>query len=222
LASLRNEITDHGGEVVIARLNVTNAEEWAEQLEQFTGSSRRLDILVNNAGVMTTGAFQDIPLKAHQQMVDINFYGALTGLYAAFPYLRETPGAQVVNMCSASAIYGQPELATYSATKFALRALTEALELEWRRYGIRVLAMWPLFVQSAMTDGVQTGSTKSLGIHLKPEDVADAVYSATHTGRRWVPKVHYPVGRQTSVFAAVSQVTPTWVQRLITKTVTRS
>ena len=82
--------------------------------------------------------------------------------------------------------------------------------------------MWPLFVQTAMTDGVETGSTKSLGVHLKPEDVAEAVYSATHRGRARLPKVHYPVGRQTSVFAAVSQVTPTWVQRLLTKTVTRS
>lgn len=218
LETLRDEITEHGGEVVIGRLDVTNAQEWAEQLEQFAGPSRRLDILVNNAGVLTTGAFQDVPLKTHQQMVDINFYGALTGLHTAFPYLRDTPRAQVVNMCSASAIYGQPELATYSATKFALRALTEALELEWRRYGIRVLAMWPLFVATAMTDGVETGSTRALGIHLKPEDVAEAVYSATHPGRTWLPKVHYPVGRLTTI----SQLTPAWAQRLITKTVTRS
>ena len=175
-----------------------------ERLEQFAGPSRRLDILVNNAGVLTTGAFEDVPLKAHRQMVDINFYGALAGLHAAFPYLRDTPRAQVVNMCSASAIYGQPELATYSATKFALRALTEALELEWRRHGIRVLAMWPLFVQTAMTDGVETGSTKSLGVHLKPEDVAEAVYSATHRGRARLPKVHYPVGRQTVFLRSVA------------------
>ncbi len=218
LASLRDEIAGHGGDVLIGKLDVTNAQEWAEQLEQFTGPSRRLDILVNNAGVLTTGAFQDVPLKTHQQMIDINFYGALAGLHAAFPYLRDTARAQAVNMCSASAIYGQPELATYSATKFALRALTEALELEWRRYGIRVLAIWPLFVKTAMTDGVETGSTKTLGVHLKPEDVARAVYSATHSGRRWLTKVHYPVGRLT----AISQIPPAWAQRLITKTVTRS
>ncbi|TGD87963.1 SDR family oxidoreductase [Mycolicibacterium sp. CH28] len=222
LGTLRTEITDHGGDVEIGRLDVTDPEEWAARLAEFTGPSGKLDVLVNNAGVLTTGAFADVALAAHRQMVDINFSGALIGLHTAFPYLRETPHAQVVNMCSASAIYGQPELATYSATKFALRALTEALELEWRRYGIRVLAMWPLFVKTAMTDGVHTGSTKSLGVNLKPEDVAAAVYSATHTGRGRLPKVHYPVGRQTSVFAAISQVTPNWVQRLITKTVTRS
>ena len=154
-------------------------------------------------------------------MIDINFSGALAGLHAAFPYLRDTAHAQVVNMCSASALYGQPELATYSATKFALRALTEALELEWRRYDIRVLAMWPLFVKTAMTDGMEIGSTKSLGINLGPDEVAAAVYAATHRGRRRLPKVHYPVGRQTRVLATLSQVTPNWMQRLLTKTFAR-
>ena len=222
LASLRDEITGHGGDVAIGRFDVTDADQWSAHLETFTGTSRRLDILVNNAGVLSSGPFEDIPLEAHRRMVDINFYGALAGLHTALPYLRDTARSQVVNMCSASAIYGQPELATYSATKFALRALTEALELEWRRHGIRVLSMWPLFVQTPMIDGMEAGSTKTLGVHLSPDDVAKAVYSATHPHRTWLPKVHYPVGRQTNVFAAVSQVTPNWVQRLITKTVTRS
>jgi NAD(P)-dependent dehydrogenase (short-subunit alcohol dehydrogenase family) len=221
LAVLRDEITEHGGDVAIGELDVTDAAAWSARLGEFAGAPGKLDILVNNAGVLTTGAFQDVPLAVHRQMIDINFYGALTGLRAAFPYLRDTAHAQVVNMCSASALYGQPELATYSATKFALRALTEALELEWRRYDIRVLDMWPLFVKTAMTDGVETGSTKSLGVNIEPDDVAAAVYSATHRGRGRLPRVHYPVGRQTSVLAAMSQVTPNWMQRLLTKTLAR-
>ena len=126
----------------------------------------------------------------------------------------------MVNLCSASAIYGQPELATYSATKFAVRGLTEALELEWRRYGIRVIAMWPLFVKTAMVDGMETRSTKRMGIHLSAEDVAEEIYNATHPSRSFLPKVHYPVGRQTKVVAAVSQVLPNWASRLLNKTVT--
>ncbi|EHB54171.1 short-chain dehydrogenase/reductase SDR [Mycolicibacterium rhodesiae JS60] len=222
LTSLRDEITGRGGEIVIGELDVTDASAWSACLAEFAGAAGKLDILVNNAGVLTAGAFQDVPLTAHRQMIDINVYGALAGLHAAFPYLRDTADAQVVNMCSASALYGQPELATYSATKFALRALTEALELEWRRYDIRVLAMWPLFVKTAMTDGVETGSTKSLGINLGPDDVAKAVYSATRRGRGRLPRVHYPVGRQTSVLAAMAQVTPNWMQRLLTKMLART
>jgi NAD(P)-dependent dehydrogenase (short-subunit alcohol dehydrogenase family) len=222
LATLRDEITGRGGDVVVGSLDVTDAAEWARQLEAFTAPSRRLDILVNNAGVLSSGRFEEIPLEVQRRMIDINFYGTLAGLHAAFDYLRNTPGAQVVNLCSASAIYGQPELAVYSATKFGVRGITEALELEWSRYGIRVMAMWPLFVATAMVDGMETGSTKSLGVHLTPNDVAEAIYSATHPGRSWPPRVHYPVGRQTKVLAALSQVSPNWVQRLMNKTVSRS
>ena len=222
LATLRDEITGRGGDVVVGSLDVTDAAEWARQLEAFTAPARRLDILVNNAGVLSSGRFEEIPLEVQRRMIDINFYGTLAGLHAAFDYLRNTPGAQVVNLCSASAIYGQPELAVYSATKFGVRGITEALELEWSRYGIRVMAMWPLFVATAMVDGMETGSTKSLGVHLTPNDVAEAIYSATHPGRSWPPRVHYPVGRQTKVLAALSQVSPNWVQRLMNKTVSRS
>ena len=222
LATLRDEITGRGGDVVAGSLDVTNADEWARQLEAFTAPSRRLDILVNNAGVLSSGRFEEIPLEVQRRMIDINFYGTLAGLHTAFGYLRNTPGAQVVNLCSASAIYGQPELAVYSATKFGVRGITEALELEWSRYGIRVMAMWPLFVATAMVDGMETGSTKSLGVHLTPNDVAEAIYSATHPDRSWPPRVHYPVGRQTKVLAALSQVSPNWVQRLMNKTVSRS
>lgn len=221
LASLREEITGAGGEVSIGQLDVTEAADWAQQLEAFTGTSRRLDILINNAGVLSSGRFEEIGLAAQRRIVDVNVYGVMAGLHTAFPYLRNTRGAQVVNLCSASAIYGQPELATYSATKFAVRGLTEALELEWRRYGIRVIAMWPLFVQTAMVDGVETGSTRSLGVHLNAEDVAESILAATRSRSR-LARVHYPVGRQTKVLASLSQVSPNWVQRLMNKAVTRS
>ena len=221
LASLREEITGFSGDVTVGTLNVTDADGWTERLAAFTGTSRRLDILVNNAGVLSSGRFEQIPLEVQHRMIEINLYGMLAGLHSAFPYLRDTARSQVVNLCSASAIYGQPELATYSATKFGVRGLTEALELEWRRYGIRVLAMWPLFVQTAMVDGVDTGSTKSLGVHLRADDVAEAIYEATHPSRTWLPKVHYPVGRQAKFFTGVAQVTPSRVQRFLNKTVTR-
>ncbi len=222
LATLREQITAEGGDVAIGSLDVTDADDWAQQLAAFTGPARRLDILVNNAGVLSSGRFEEIGLATQRRMVDVNVYGTMAGLHTAFPYLRETAGAQVVNLCSASAIYGQPELAVYSSTTFAVRGLTEALELEWRRHDIRVIAMWPLFVATAMVDGLQTGSTKSLGVHLTADDVAGEIFAATHPNRTWLAKVHYPVGRQTKVFAGLAQVSPNWIQRLLNKSVSRS
>jgi NAD(P)-dependent dehydrogenase (short-subunit alcohol dehydrogenase family) len=222
LASLRDEISIRGGDILIGQLDVSSAEDWAQQLEAFTGPSRRLDVLVNNAGVLSHGRFEEIGLQTQRRIVDVNVYGTMAGLHTAFPYLRDTRGAQVVNLCSASAIYGQPELATYSASKFAVRGLTEALELEWRRYGIRVIAMWPLFVQTPMVDGVQTNATRRLGVHLSAEDVAKSIYAATHSTASRLPKVHYPVGRQTKVLAGLAQMSPHWASRLLNKVVTKT
>jgi NAD(P)-dependent dehydrogenase (short-subunit alcohol dehydrogenase family) len=222
LASLRDEISIRGGDIAIGQLDVSSAEDWALQLEAFTGPTRRLDVLVNNAGVLSHGRFEEIGLQTQRRIVDVNVYGTMAGLHTAFPYLRDTRGAQVVNLCSASAIYGQPEMATYSASKFAVRGLTEALELEWRRYGIRVIAMWPLFAQTPMVDGVQTNATRRLGVHLSAEDVAQSIYAATHSTPSRLPKVHYPVGRQTKVLAGLAQVSPNWASRLLNKAVTKT
>jgi len=222
LASLRDEMSIRGGDIAIGQLDVSSAEDWALQLEAFTGPSRRLDVLVNNAGVLSHGRFEEIGLQTQRRIVDVNVYGTMAGLHTAFPYLRDTRGAQVVNLCSASAIYGQPEMATYSASKFAVRGLTEALELEWRRYGIRVIAMWPLFAQTPMVDGVQTNATRRLGVHLSAEDVAKSIYAATHSTPSRLPKVHYPVGRQTKVLAGLAQMSPNWASRLLNKVVTKT
>ena len=144
----------------------------------------------------------------------------VNGLYAAFPYLRATPRPVVVNLASASAIYGQPELATYSATKFFVRGITEALDIEWDRYDIRVISMWPLYVSTAMTENVKTGTTESLGIHLTAQDVADAIVAAVEPPllRRIIHQVHFPVGRQTKA-SALSGRLPLWLQRLLNKRV---
>ncbi|MGC0365687.1 NAD(P)-dependent dehydrogenase (short-subunit alcohol dehydrogenase family) [Rhodococcus sp. 27YEA15] len=219
LEALAGEIEAAGGVVATGVLDVTDSAAWAARLSEFTGESGRLDILVNNAGVLSSGRFEEISQAAHERMVNINVLGTLTGSHTAFPYLRDTPGAQVVNLCSASAIYGQPELATYSATKFAIRGLTEALELEWKPYDIRVLALWPLFVQTAMVVGMDTGSTRSLGITLTADDVARELWDATRGSGR-LPKVHYPVGSRAGALLAMSRFSPAWLSRWVNKRVT--
>lgn len=140
------------------------------------------------------------------------------------PYLRATRNSVVVNLASASAIYGQAELANYSATKFFIRGITEALDIEWSRYGIRVIAVWPLFVNTAMTDDLKTGTTESLGIRLTAQDIADAITAAVdpHWLRRAIHQVHFPVGSQTKVLAAGSRFSPGWLTRLVNKRLAHS
>jgi NAD(P)-dependent dehydrogenase (short-subunit alcohol dehydrogenase family) len=196
-------------------MDVTDLTAWQGALRDFVATTGgRLDILVNNAGLLASGDFVDIPAARHRQLVDVNVTGVIFGCHAAFEYLRDTAGARVLNMCSASAIYGQAELASYSATKFAVRGLTEALEIEWGRHDIAVMALWPLFVDTEMLAGVKTGSTESLGINLTVDDVADAAWRALHRKSR-LPKVHFPVGRQTKFVYHLAQLSPAWATRFV-------
>lgn len=204
------------GELVTGTLDVTDPGQWDAALAEFCGVGGTLDVLVNNAGILFAGPFEETAIAQHQATINVNVNGTINGCYTAHEYLFRTKNAVVVNLCSASAIYGQAELATYSASKFAVRGLTEGLEIEWQNQDIRVLALWPLFVQTNLVAGIDIGSTRSLGINLGPDDVADELVKAVLSPPR-LPKVHYPVGGQAKIFANLSQVTPAWANRLMNK-----
>jgi NAD(P)-dependent dehydrogenase (short-subunit alcohol dehydrogenase family) len=218
LATLADEVASTGGRAVTGHLDVTDTDEMVQRVAEFAqATGGRLDVMVNNAGILLAGRFEDIEAAAHLKEVDVNVKGVINGLHAAFPHLRRTPHSVVVNLASASAIYGQPELANYSATKFFIRGITEALDVEWSRYGIRVISMWPLYVQTAMTDDISTGTTRSLGVRLTAQDVADAILAAVEPSRlrRTIHQVHFPVGAETKAFAMGSRFAPAWLNRLI-------
>lgn len=220
LQVLAADVTAVGGTPIVGHLNVTDADEVAQRLAEFTeAAGGRLDVLINNAGLLNAGRFEEIPLEVHQREIDVNVKGVVHGLHAAFPYLKKTPDSVVVNLASASAIYGQAELANYSATKFFVRAITEALNLEWGRYGIRVIDMWPLYVNTAMTKDVSTGTTQSLGIRLTAQDIAEDIVAAVDASlpRRLVAQVHFPVGIQAKALALGARFSPAWLTRLVNK-----
>ena len=226
LDALAAEVEQAGQACTTGVLDVRDHEAFAGALADFVGVHGRLDVLVNNAGIAHFGAFADTAITTLHQQVDVNTKGVVNGAHAGFAHLSATASAHgeavMVNMASASAIYGQPELACYSATKFFVRGLTEALDLEWEEHGVRVVDVWPLFVATAMTDGASSGAIDRLGIRLGPDDVAAEVLKAVRPARlsRTTRRVHHPVGPQTKVLAAISEVSPGWASRLANKLIT--
>lgn len=202
------------------RLDVVDAEAFAAALRSFVEhSGGRLDVMFNCAGILSTGSFDSIPLARHHQLVDVNFKGTLNGAHAALPHLRATPGACLINMASASAIYGPPAFASYGATKFAVKGLTEALNIEWSREGIRVMDVLPLFVATPMVRDVAAPpkSIGRLGVNLTAEDIARTVWRAAHA--RSGSRVHWYPGLQTQALALSNKLMPAFLNRLSTKLV---
>lgn len=203
-------------------LDVTDAGAFARALAAFwEAAGQRLDLLFNNAGICAVGDFDALPLARQQALVDVNVKGVINGCHAAFPYLRRTPGARVLSMSSGSAIYGTPGFASYCATKFAVKGLSEALDLEWRRHGIRVMDLLPLFVDTPMVASFEThpSSMDMLGMRLAPADIAETAWRAAHW--RWWPRVHWYPGVQAWLTALLQKLTPGWLTRFSTRLITK-
>ncbi len=202
--------TTHAG-----KLDVVDVQDWATQLAAFVQrSGGQLNVLLNNAGIAQSGSFEEIELDAHHAIVDVNLKGVMNGCHRAFSYLRDSDDARLINLASASAIYGAADLASYSSTKFAVRGLTEALDLEWRKHGIRVSDIWPLFVKTNMVDGLDLASLKSLGVRLTAQDVARTIWKAAH--HRGRHKVHWLVGAQTHALYRATCFLPDRLHRAVT------
>ena len=149
-------------------LDVTDAQSWQTALAEFAAHSpaHTITVVVNNAGVLTSGGIADISPAAIEHQISVNCTGIALGAHAAFPHLRT--GSTLVNMGSASAIFGQPTIAVYSATKFFVAGLTEALSLEWAKHRIRVIDLWPLWAKTDLSSHANAGSIKRLGVHITP------------------------------------------------------
>lgn len=164
------------------RLDVTSEESWKTAVADFgSSSSERLDVLFNCAGILRMGRFEDVAPAECRKQLEVNVMGVVIGIQTCLPMLERSRGA-IVNMSSASAIYGQPELAVYSATKFAVRALTEALDIELRSKGVRIADVMPGYVDTPMVSSQthRATSLKKMGVKLRPEGIAEIVWTAAH------------------------------------------
>jgi NAD(P)-dependent dehydrogenase (short-subunit alcohol dehydrogenase family) len=111
-----------------------------------------VDALVNNAGVATYGAVEDLPTTVFQSAIETNYLGALRCIKVVLPSMRERRAGCIVNMSSAAGRIALGGHASYTASKFALEALSEALAQEVRAFGIRVAIVEPGSVQTPIFD----------------------------------------------------------------------
>lgn len=171
-------------------MDVRDRDAWACSLDAFTGGGG-LDVLFNNAGIPSGGPLSQADWELIDRTIAVNFVGVVNGARIGHPYLARTPGSCLLNTASASAIYGSAGLAVYSATKCAVRALTEALDGEWHAGGIKVRALVPGFIDTPLLDGAVPGSNRSIretvtgaGLELTGADaVAQAAWDAVHGDR---------------------------------------
>jgi short-subunit dehydrogenase len=161
------------------KLDVADPEAYRHAIDFFSlHTSGKMNVLFNCAGIMRMGPFDKIDLTEHLKTIRINVDGPVIGTRLALPLLENTPDARVITMSSASAFYGVPDLATYSASKFAVRGFTEALNIELEEKGITVSDLMPLYVNTGMIRSQETraGSLDRFGARLTPLQIAEIVW----------------------------------------------
>jgi len=192
------------------RLDVRDPELWKGALADFAkAAGGRIDVVCNNAGVAFGGRLVDLSEAEIDQLVAVNLRGVLNGARAAWPWLRDAaPGSCLLNTASAAALYGTAGMSVYSATKFGVRALTEALDTEWRADGIAVRSIVPSFIDTPLLAGPANAATSrtkrqavvGAGLGFTPvEEVARAAWDAVHGERIHV--LVGPAARKLAFFA---------------------
>lgn len=133
-------------------LDVTDAEQWASAVDAAaTASGSGLDILINNAAITRVVPILDCDPAEFRKVIDTNLVGTFLGIQAAAPAMASSGGGSIVNLSSPSAFEGTVGMPAYSASKWGIRGLTRTAALELADHGIRVNAVVPGPLRTAMT-----------------------------------------------------------------------
>jgi len=168
------EIEAAGGRAIAVRTDVTERAEVARLVESAVERFGRVDVLVSNAGVMPLSPLNALKVDEWDQMVDVNLRGVLNGIAAALPRFEAQGAGHFVNVTSVADRGVFPTSAVYSATKHAVRALSEGLRLEVGGK-IRVTLVAPGATESELANGISDPELRRVAVegfraHLIPAD----------------------------------------------------
>jgi NAD(P)-dependent dehydrogenase (short-subunit alcohol dehydrogenase family) len=150
LDDLASAIHDRGGHALVLTADVTRREEVLTVVARTLDEFGHIDILINSAGILQPGAVETMDPQDLKRMLDVNVLGTLHTIQAVLPAMRQAASGQIVNIGSLAGRRGVPPLGGYSASKFALVGLTEALRVELFGSRIHVALVMPGVVNTPM------------------------------------------------------------------------
>ncbi|MDP1631843.1 MAG: SDR family oxidoreductase [Caulobacter sp.] len=180
-------------------LDVRDRAAWTKAMTAFgKASGGRMDALLNNAGIAHYGFLEDLTDDEVDRQLDINIKGVINGARAGLALLKATPGSTLINVASCAGLYGAPKMATYAATKFAVRGLSESLDVEYARLGVNVRCIMPWFVETPILQAGSQGSNENIADLIREggqpvytvEEAADVIWRSLQG-----PDLHWIVGK---------------------------
>jgi len=154
IEKLAKDIQQTGAQALAVEVDVTDMEQVKNLVDSAVRQFGRVDVILNNAGVMPLSPMDRINVQEWNTMIDVNIKGVLNGIAAVLPYMKEQKFGQIINTSSVAGhkvFYGS---AVYSATKYAVRALTEGLRMELKPYNIRTTIVCPGAVKTELLEHI--------------------------------------------------------------------
>lgn len=151
---LRDEIRASGGAALAVAVDVARREEVQALIDAAIAEYGCIDVMLNNAGIMPLSPLERLKVDEWDRMVDVNIKGVLHGIAACLPHMMARRSGQIINISSVAGHKVIGSGAVYSATKFAVRALSEGLRQEVKPYDIRTTVISPGAVATDLIDGI--------------------------------------------------------------------
>jgi len=149
-----SEIENAGGQAKAFKTDVANRLDWDTLVKGTIEHFGRVDVLFNNAGIMPLSLMENLRYDEWEETIDVNLKGILYGVGAVLPHFKLNKGGHIINVSSTAGYAVYPTSAVYSATKFAVRAITDGLRQELTPHKIRTTIISPGLTQSNLTESI--------------------------------------------------------------------
>lgn len=152
IRALADELNGAGGSALALATDVTDPAQVRRLVDTAVEQFGRVDVVINNAGVMPQSPLERLRIDEWDRTIDVNVKGVLYGIAAALPHMKRQASGHVINVSSVAGHLVRPGGAVYSASKHAVRVISEGLRQEVKPYGLRTTIISPGAVESELPD----------------------------------------------------------------------
>lgn len=152
--ALAAELAGRGKKAIAVQTDVTQRAQVRHLVEAAVAAYGRIDVMINNAGLMPHSPLERLKVDDWDRMIDVNLKGVLYGIAAALPPMQAQKSGHIINVSSVAGHKVRPGGAVYSATKHAVRALSEGLRQEVKPYNIRTTVISPGAVDTELPNSI--------------------------------------------------------------------
>jgi NADP-dependent 3-hydroxy acid dehydrogenase YdfG len=142
------------GDEAVVQTDVTDYEQVRHLVDHAVQIHGRVDAIINNAGLMPLSPLEALKVEDWDRTIDVNLKGVLYGIAAVLPHMKEQQGGHVINVSSVAGHTVNPGGAVYSATKYGVRVISEALRQEVKPYNIRTTVISPGAAATELPDSI--------------------------------------------------------------------